>query len=363
MVNVAHDHDHRRALDQIFGRVGSVLKQALLNGDMHLVLYLCAKFVCHQCGGIKIHHVRQGRHHAKAHQLFNDLRRGLLEAQRQFGDADLVRHHDLQLGLARFFKLQALQTLGLGLALFRLQRPAVIVVAVIAVVAAAKLLLAAGADLLLAVLVARCLCGTAGGGAGKVFIFFVKLVEVDVAAAGVHPHGHNFALRLFGLGRLFFLRRLKINIAAAGALQLDHGAVCFFQRLGRYRRRLVLRGAGKIVVKVFHFGLFGVMLEHEVEFFFGQRGRVLFAFAEFRAYHLEQFLVLQCEVFCDFAGFVFNYHISSTSISGLYSAKGQHPGPLARPRQAGVVPAAQGPCLSRQTRRFSLAQWPAAVAA
>ena len=54
VVDVAHDHDHRRALFQVLVLILIHFEQALLDGNMHLVLHLRAQLLGHQAGGVEI---------------------------------------------------------------------------------------------------------------------------------------------------------------------------------------------------------------------------------------------------------------------------------------------------------------------
>ena len=121
MVNVTHDADDRGTLHQIFLCILFLGEQALLDGDVHFVLDLCVELLGQQGCGIEIDDVVDGVHLTHLHELGNDLTGLLLQTGSQLADGDLIGDHDLQLGIAGLFQLDALQALELSLALALLE--------------------------------------------------------------------------------------------------------------------------------------------------------------------------------------------------------------------------------------------------
>ena len=76
VVNVSHDHYHRRSGHQVLVVILAVVDNPVLNGDHHFFFYLGVEFHRHQSGGIEIDHIVYSRHGSHHHQLFNDLGRG-----------------------------------------------------------------------------------------------------------------------------------------------------------------------------------------------------------------------------------------------------------------------------------------------
>ena len=68
MVDVAHDHDDRRALFQISVLILIHLEQAFLDGNMPPCSPR-AQLLGHQAGGVEIDDLGGGCHDAQAHQL------------------------------------------------------------------------------------------------------------------------------------------------------------------------------------------------------------------------------------------------------------------------------------------------------
>ena len=82
---------------------------------MDLVLDLGVELLSDQGGGVEIDDIGDGVHLAHLHELGNDLGSGLLQAGSQLADGDLIGDGDLQLRVAGFLQLDALQSLSLGL--------------------------------------------------------------------------------------------------------------------------------------------------------------------------------------------------------------------------------------------------------
>ena len=80
------------------------------------MLHLGVEFLGDEGRGVKVHHVGDCVHLAHLHELGNHLGGGLLQTAGQLAHRDLVGNGNLQLGIAGFLQLDALQTLGLGLA-------------------------------------------------------------------------------------------------------------------------------------------------------------------------------------------------------------------------------------------------------
>ena len=73
VVDVAHNDNDGRAFDQIGGVVLLLHEQALLDGDVDLMLDLSAELLGDQGGGVEIDNVGDGVHLAHLHELGNDL--------------------------------------------------------------------------------------------------------------------------------------------------------------------------------------------------------------------------------------------------------------------------------------------------
>ena len=121
VVDVAHNDNNGGTLDQIGGVILLLHKQALLDGDVDLMLDLGVELLGDQGGGVEINNVGDGVHLAHLHELGNDLGGALLQAGGQLADGDLIGDGDLQLRVAGLFQLDALQALELGLALALLE--------------------------------------------------------------------------------------------------------------------------------------------------------------------------------------------------------------------------------------------------
>ena len=224
MVDVAHDHNDRRTGDQIGLVVLVLFKQALLDGDMDLVLDLGVELLGHQGGGVKVHHVGSGVHLAHLHELGHDLGDVLLQAGSQLADGDLVGDGDLELGVAGLLQLDALQALGLGLA-------------------AALVLVAAAVFVVELLLVAHRLVLALGGhiaAVGQVVVAGAELVDVHVHGTGIHLHMGALDLHRLGGHRL-----LDAGVGGQGL----HGHALFLALFGRtLRLALVLRLAGLLLL-------------------------------------------------------------------------------------------------------------------
>ena len=184
MIYRCHDTDHRGTLHQILLCVLFLREQALLDGDVHLVLDLCVELLCQQSCGVEIDHIVDGVHLAHLHELGNDLTGLLLQAGCQLAHSDLVGDQHLQLGVACLLQLDALQTLELGLSLALLELLALTLTAL------GELLLVALRGGLAAVL------GVLGR--GQIIVAGVEAVHVHIHSAGIHgdlivlaAHGHS----------------------------------------------------------------------------------------------------------------------------------------------------------------------------
>ena len=190
--------------------------------------------------------------------------------------------------LTSLFQLDALQALGLCLALF-LER------LLAAVVAARELLFVARGRGLAAVL--HIFRGSQLG------VFFVELIQIHVRDAGIHRDGDDLPLLrrglvlLLGLGgadALFALGRAGRHNGAVGLFQ-----DILFRHLGRGR-------AGKVRVEAC-LGIFlRVMLEHMVQLGFCKGRGMLFRLAQRLIQKIDELLILDIEVLCYIAEFVFD---------------------------------------------------------
>ena len=171
VVDVAHNDNNGGTLDQIGGVVLLLHEQALLDGDVDLMLDLGVELLGDQGGGVEINNVGDGVHLAHLHELGDDLACLLLQAGSQLTDGDLIGDEDLQLRIAGLFQLDALQTLELGLALALLELLA------LALAALGELLLVALRGGLAAVL------SVLGG--SQIVVTGVEAVHIHIDGAGI----------------------------------------------------------------------------------------------------------------------------------------------------------------------------------
>ena len=189
VVNVTHNDNDRRTLDEILGVVLLLHEQALLDGNMDLMLDLGVEFLGDQGGGVEIDHVGNSVHLAHRHKLGNDLGGALLQAGSQLADGDLIGDGNFQLGIARLFQLDALQALRLGFA------AATELLTALAVAVVELFLFAGGLVLALAGHIAA---------VRQIIIAGVEFIHVDVHGAGVNGNARAVDLHLLGGGNGLF---------------------------------------------------------------------------------------------------------------------------------------------------------------
>ena len=344
VVNVAHDDDNRRTLDEVCGVVLFLHEEALLDGDMDLVLDLGVEFLGDQGGGVEIDDVRDGVHLAHLHKLGNNLGSVLLQAGSQLADGDLVGDGDFQLRVAGLFQLNALQALSLGLA------------------AAAKLLAAAVVAVIELFFFAGGLVLALAGhiaAVGQVVIAGVELVNVHIDGAGVHGHLGAVDLDLLGLDRLLdagiggqLLQGDALFIALLGllfglaillllglllGLGFSLGLLCLGGlgsgllllcllglRLLRFRLRgglCFLLAAGKVGIQARLSVLAGQGLQQDVEFFFLKRAACLVGGAGHTGNGFDDLFSGYAELLGNISDFVFKIHISWSSSSKVFCAQ------------------------------------------
>ena len=345
VVNMAHNDNDGRALDQIGGVVLLLHKQALLDGDVDLMLDLSVELLGDQGGGVEIDNVGDGVHLAHLHELGNDLGGALFQAGGQLADGDLVGDGDLQLRVAGLFQLDALQALGLGFT----AAAKLLAAAVVAVVE--LFLLAGGLVLALAGHVAA---------VGQVVIAGVELVNVHIDGAGVNGDLRAVDLDLLGLDRLFntsiggqllqgdallaALFRLLLGLAAVflllGLRFLLGGGLGLLRRLGlgsgllgcgglllRLGLLFCLRGrggllaAGKVGVEAVLGVLAGQGLQQDVELFFLKRADGLIGFAGHAGNGLNDLFGGHAELLGNISDLVFKIHIVWSSSSKVFCAQ------------------------------------------
>ena len=73
MVNVTHDADDRRTLDQILGAILTVVEKSVLDGGHDLARDLCPQFIGYKSGGVKIDHLIDCRHNSHHHKALYHL--------------------------------------------------------------------------------------------------------------------------------------------------------------------------------------------------------------------------------------------------------------------------------------------------
>ncbi len=106
VVDVAHDHDHGGAGDQILFLVFRGVDQLFFNGDHHFFFDLAAHFLGNDRGRIEVDQLGEGGHDAVFHQALDHFRAGFLHAGGQLAHADLIRDRDLDRGLFGDFQLK-----------------------------------------------------------------------------------------------------------------------------------------------------------------------------------------------------------------------------------------------------------------
>ena len=151
------------------------------------MLDLGVEFLGNQGGGVEVNDIGDGVHLAHLHELSHDLGSALLQAGSQLTDGDLIGDGDLELGIAGLLQLDALQTLGLGLA----AAAELLAAAIVAVVE--LFLLAGGLVLALAGHVAA---------VGQIVIAGVELIHIDIHGAGIHRDLRAVDLHLLRLDGL-----------------------------------------------------------------------------------------------------------------------------------------------------------------
>ena len=119
VIDVAHDGHHRRTRDEVFLIIRDILSnESIFRRLLLFLLHIDAKFSCYQSSGIVVNFRVDGAHHAKKHELFDDLGHRFAGFLRKRFDGDRIpshrdiRHHD---------RLEALRSLLhlIGLALAR----------------------------------------------------------------------------------------------------------------------------------------------------------------------------------------------------------------------------------------------------
>ena len=116
VVDVAHDHDNRRARQKVFRFVLAVVDDLLLNRDLDFLFHLRVEFHRDERRGVKIDFVVDRRKHAHRHELLDDLGGRRLQTQREFTDRNALGDLDRN-RLCLAFRCDAAQALSLGLAL------------------------------------------------------------------------------------------------------------------------------------------------------------------------------------------------------------------------------------------------------
>ena len=286
-------------------------------------------------------------HLAHLHEFGHDLGSALLQAGSQLTDGDLIGDGDLELGIAGLLQLDALQTLGLGLA----AAAELLAAAVVAVVE--LFLLAGGLVLALAGHVAA---------VGQIVIAGVELIHIDIHGAGIHRDLRavdlhllrldglldagiggqllqgdalfiallgllfglaDFLLRLllgFGLGSCLGL--LRLGLLRLGLLRLCGGLVGL---LGLRLLLLGLRGglslllaAGKVGVQACLGILSGQGLQQDIQLFFLKSAAGLIGFAGHAGHGLDDLFGGHAELLGNISDLIFKVHIVwSSSIKGI----------------------------------------------
>ena len=337
VVNVAHDADHRGTLHQILLRILFLREQALLDGDVHLVLDLCVELLRQQSCGVEIDHIVDGVHLAHLHELGNDLTGLLLQTGSQLAHGDLVRDHHLQLGVTGLFQLDALQTLELGLALALLELLA------LALAALGELLLVALRGGLAAVL------GVLGG--GQIIVTGIETIHVHIHSAGIHgdlivlaadrdclcggssslcaglacqlAEGNGLFLALLVLlGLLVAVLAVIVIIVYLGLLGLCGGLLGLFVSLGSLGLLFslllgLLLGLGFLLgslgtvqklVQICYTVVLAELLQQVVQLVLLQIGAVLLAGAAHSGQLIQHLLCRKVQILCKVTHFIFYDH-------------------------------------------------------
>ena len=244
VVNVSHNNHNGASGHEIFLIVHRVVYYAVLDGDNYLFFHNGAHFGGDDCGGVIVDNFVDRRHNTQLHKLFYDLCSGLFHAACKLADRNFVADGDLNGGLFDAFKLNTAKLVGLGLHLGALFRAAVILGTLIYLLLSAR----------------GITVGTLGGKIGIFFIVFIKLdlrgTGVDVAdGAGAAVGSDALGMNLFFLFGLFislfkFLLGLGVGLCLGSLLNgllrlltIVCGLFDFFVRLsfGRLFDRLILR--------------------------------------------------------------------------------------------------------------------------
>ena len=343
VVNVTHDTDHRGTLHQIFLCILFLREQALLDGDVHLVLDLCVELLSQQSCGVEIDHIVDGVHLAHLHELGNDLTGLLLQAGSQLAHGDLVGDQHLQLGVAGLFQLDALQTLELGLALAFLELLA------LALAALGELLLVALRSGLAAVL------GVLGR--GQIIVTGIEAIHVHIHSAGIYSdlivlaadrdclcggsgglcaglacqlaEGNSLFLALLvllGLLVAVLAVIVIIIVVCLGLLGLCGGLLGLFVSLGSLGLLLSLLfdllvslllslglllgslGAVQKLVQICHAVVLAELLQQVVQLVFLQIGAVLLAGAAHSSQLVQYLLCRKVQILCKVTHFIFYDH-------------------------------------------------------
>ena len=326
VVNVTHDTDHRGTLHRILLCILFLREQALLDGNVHLVLDLCVELLCQQSCGVEIDHIVDGVHLAHLHELGNNLTGLLLQAGSQLAHGDLVRDHHLQLGVACLLQLDALQTLELSLALALLELLALTLTTL------GELLLVALRGGLAAVL------GVLGG--SQIVVTGVEAVHVHIDGAGIDGDLIVLAADRDGLSgscsslcagltgqlaqrdglllALLVLLVLLVVLLGSGlclglcGLSLGSLGLLFGLGLrlllGGLRLSLGSLGAVQELVQALDAVVLAELLQQVVQLVLFQSGAVLLAGAAHGVQLVEDLLGRDAQVLCKIAHFIFYGH-------------------------------------------------------
>ena len=341
VVNVTHDTNNRGTLHQILLCILFLREQALLDGDVHLVLDLCVELLCQQSCGVEIDHVVDGVHLAHLHELGNNLTGLLLQTGCQLAHGDLVRDQHLQLGVACLLQLDALQALELSLALALLELLA------LALAALGELLLVALRSGLAAVL------GVLGR--GQIIVAGVEAVHVHIHSAGIHgdlivlaadrnclcggcgslcagltcqfAEGNGLFLALLMLlGLLVAVLAVIVIIVCLGLLGLCGRLLGLFVNLGSLRLLFSLLfgllvslllslglllgslGAVQKLVQICHAVILAELFQQVVQLVLLQIGAVLLAGAAHSGQFVQYLLCRKVQILCKVTHFIFYDH-------------------------------------------------------
>ena len=128
VVDMAHDHHHRAAGDELGIRVLVVVDQAVLDGHDHLFFHLTAKVHGDEGGGVVVDGLAQGGHDAHLHQRLDHLGAGLFHPGGQLAHRDLLRNVDGERGLFGDLQLEPAHLLLLLAALLAADKGALLFV-------------------------------------------------------------------------------------------------------------------------------------------------------------------------------------------------------------------------------------------